>query len=220
MLTSDGFIRILNLLSVGVLVTGMLILWRRSLLSAVQIFGVQSLLLALMAVWIAFYTGAAHLYLIAFLVAAIKAVAIPVLLSRIIRRLDVYTEIEPYIGVATSLLVGAGLVVVAYFVMQPVADATNLPTHNALPLAFAMVLLGLFITVSRKKAVTQILGFLVLENGIFMLAVLATYGVPTIVEIGVFLDLFVGILIMEVLVYRINQTFESVDTHVLDELRG
>ena len=119
-----------------------------------------------------------------------------------------------------ALAICAGLVVVAFYVMAPVTASNRLPTADAIPLAFAGVLIGLFTTVNRRRALTQILGFLMLENSVFMVALLATYGVPLIVEIGVFLDVLVAVLILEVFVYRIREHFESIDVKHLGSLRG
>ena len=107
------------------------------------------------------------------------------------------------------------LTIIAFYVMTPIAASNPLPTADAMPLAFAGVLIGLFIMVNRRRAVTQILGFLMLENGIFLLALLATYGV----EMGVFLDVLVAVLIMEVFVYRIKDNFDSIDVGELGKLK-
>ncbi len=119
-----------------------------------------------------------------------------------------------------TLVICGILVIVAFYVMAPIAESNRLPTADGIPLGFAAVLIGLFTTVNRRRALTQILGFLMLENGIFMVALLATYGVPLIVEIGVFLDLLVAVLILEVFVYRIRENFDSIDVKRLGALRG
>ena len=108
----------------------------------------------------------------------------------------------------------------AFYVMAPVASSSRLPTADAVPLAFAGVLIGFFTTVNRKRAITQVLGFLMLENAIFLLALLATYGVPLIVELGVFLDVLVAVLILEIFIYRIKDNFDSIEVKHLGTLRG
>ncbi len=125
----------------------------------------------------------------------------------------------PYLATAPALLICALLVTVSFYVMAPVAESNPLPTADALPLAFAGVLVGFFIMVNRRRAVTQILGFLMLENGIFQLALLATYGVPFLVEMGVFLDVLVAVLIMEVFIYHIKDNFDSIDVGELGKLK-
>jgi hydrogenase-4 component E len=128
--------------------------------------------------------------------------------------------VAPYLGTSTTLGICAVLVVIAVYVMAPVTASNRLPTADGIPLAFAGVLIGLFTTVNRRRALTQILGFLMLENSIFMIALLATYGVPLIVEMGVFLDMLVAVLILEVFVYRIKENLDSIDVKQLGVLRG
>ena len=99
----------------------------------------------------------------------------------------------------------------AYAITRPLVLVSDLPTRGGLPLAMGLIFVGLFVIISRKKALTQIVGFLVMENGIALLAVLATYGIPLIVELGVFLDVLMGFLVMQVFVYHIHGTFESID---------
>ena len=125
----------------------------------------------------------------------------------------------PYLGTAPALIVCVLLAIIAFYVMTPIASSNPLPTADAMPLAFAGVLIGFFIMVDRRRAVTQILGFLMLENGIFLLALLTTYGVPFIVEMGVFLDVLVAVLIMEVFVYHIKDNFDSIDVGELGKLK-
>jgi hydrogenase-4 component E len=150
---------------------------------------------------------------------AVKVVAIPRVLRDMERRFGGERETRPYVNAAASVLVAALLVILAYIVMRPLVAISQLPTRGAMPLALALVFIGLFIVVSRKKALTQIIGFLMLENGVALLAVLGTYGIPLIVELGVFLDLLMGFLVMQVFVYRIHETFESIDVEQLNRLR-
>ena len=105
----------------------------------------------------------------------------------------------------------------AYVVMRPLVALSQLPTRTGMPLAMGLCFVSLFVIVSRKKALTQVIGFLMLENGIALLAVLGTYGMPLIVEVGVFLDALMGFLVMQIFVYQIHETFESID---VDQLRG
>jgi len=111
------------------------------------------------------------------------------------------------------------LVLFGYAIMRPVVAASDLPTRAGMPLAMGLVLVSLFVVVSRKKALTQVVGFLMLENGIALLAILGTYGIPLIVELGVFLDALMGFLVMQIFVYRIHETFETIDVDQLDRLR-
>jgi hydrogenase-4 component E len=140
-------------------------------------------------------------------------------LHRAVAKIGLQRFAAPYLATAPALIVCALLTIIAFYVMSPIVAANPLPTGSAMPLAFAGVLIGFFIMVNRRRAVTQILGFLMLENGIFLFALLATYGVPFIVEMGVFLDLFVAVLIMEVFIYRIKENFDSIDVGQLGQLK-
>ena len=111
------------------------------------------------------------------------------------------------------------LVLLDYVVTRPLVLASALPTRGGLPLAMGLVFVGLFVIISRKKALTQVVGFLVLENGIALLAVLGTFGIPLIVELGVFLDVLIGFLVMQVFIYHIHGTFESIDVEQLSQLK-
>ena len=142
------------------------------------------------------------------------------MLNRAVANIGMSRAAAPYLGPPAALGVCGLLVVVAFYVMAPVAESNPLPTADAIPLAFAGVLVGFFVTVNRRRALTQILGFLVLENSIFLLALLCTYGVPFIVEMGVFLDVLVAVLIMEVFTYRIKENFDSIDVDRMEALRG
>jgi hydrogenase-4 component E len=123
------------------------------------------------------------------------------------------------VNTATSLLVGGLLVLLAYVITRPLIALSQLPTRAGLPLAMGLVFVSLFVIVSRKKALTQVIGFLMLENGIALLALLGTYGIPLIVELGVFLDALMGFLVMQIFVYQIHDTFESIDVDQLKRLR-
>ncbi len=201
------------------LLFALILLWRRSLHSYISAFACQSAALAFVTSLVAWESGDFPLYFVAALLLLVKAIAIPRLLKNMERRFGGQREAQPYVNAAASVLVVALLVMVAYIVMRPLVAISDLPTRGAMPLAMALVFVGLFVVVSRKKALTQIIGFLMLENGIALLAVLGTYGVPLIVELGVFLDLLMGFLVMQVFVYRIHETFESIDVEQLSRLK-
>jgi hydrogenase-4 component E len=201
------------------LVFGLFVLWRRSLSAYVSAFAWQSAVVAGVAAMVAHFSGDHALYLVAALVFGIKAIAIPRLLTVMGRRFGGDRESHPYVNTETSVLAAGMLVLVAYSVTRPVVALSQLPTRGAIPLAMGLTFVSLFVVVSRKKALSQIIGFLMLENSIALLAVLCTYGIPLIVEIGVFLDALMGFLVMQVFVYRIHETFESLDVEQLRHLR-
>jgi len=208
-----------NLLAFLGLVVTLLIVWRQSWRGRLRLFALQSLLLAALAAVIGLFTGKAGLLAVAGIVVALKAWLIP----RVLSRIAAGTPPRPAIPGRSSgmaLLVAGALVVVAYVVMLPVTRAGDLPTEGGIPLAFAIALIGLLVTVTGRDALGHTLGFLMLENGIFGLALLATYGLPGIVEAGVFLDVLAIVLLMEGVVLEIRREHDSIEVDRLRELRG
>jgi hydrogenase-4 component E len=214
------FGKIANLLSFLFLLMSFLLIVRNSLAGQVRMFAIQSGILAALAAVVALFGGRLELFGVAAVFTIVKVIVIPNVLNRAVARIGMQRAVAPYLGTSTTLAVCAVLVVIAFTAMSPITGSDPLPTADGIPLAFAGVLIGLFTTVNRRRALTQILGFLMLENSIFMIALLATYGVPLIVEIGVFLDVLVAVLILEVFVYRIKQNFDSIDVKQLGVLRG
>src|SRR5262249_44209399 len=153
------------------------------------------------------------------LLVLVKGIAIPGLLRGMERRFPAERGLEPYVNTATSLVLAGLLVLLRYAIAPPPVAPSRLPPPAGVPLAMGLIFVSLFVLVSRKKAITQVIGFLMLENGLALLAVLGTYGVPLIVELGVFLDALLGFLVMQIFVYRIHETFESIDVERLSRLR-
>lgn len=213
------FAQLTNLGASLVLLFGVTLLWRRSLQAYVDAFRWQSLVLVLIFVVIGYFGDAPELYLVALFFLLLKVVIMPTYLGRLQRRVGSPGEIAPYVNVASSLILAGLLVLLAYAITLPLVMVSTLPTRGGMPLAMGLIFVGLFVVVTRKKALTQIVGFLVLENGIALLAVLGTYGIPLIIELGVFLDVLMGFLVMQVFVYQIHDTFESIDVDQLSELK-
>jgi hydrogenase-4 component E len=211
--------KLVNLLSFAALGLTVLLIIRIRLEGQVRAFGLQSFLLALLSALIALYSGSLDLLGVAVALVVVKVITIPRVLNRAVANIGLSRVAAPYLGTAPALMICGLLTIIAFYVMTPIAASNPLPTADAMPLAFASVLIGLFIMVNRRRAVTQILGFLMLENGIFLLALLATYGVPFIVEMGIFLDVLVAVLIMEVFVYHIKDNFDSIDVGELGKLK-
>jgi hydrogenase-4 component E len=214
------FPNLVNLLSFITLGTTFLLIVLGNLATQVRLFAVQSTVLVLLVAVVAAFTGSFELWGIALALFVLKSFYIPRVLNRAVTDIGVQVRTAPYLGTAAALLVCGLLVVVAFYVMGPIVASNPLPTAGAIPLAFAGVLIGFFITVNRRRVLTQILGFLMLENSIFQLALLTTYGVPFMVEMGVFLDVLVAALIMAVFVYRIKENFDSLDVDQLEALKG
>jgi len=208
-----------NLLAFLGLVVTLLIVWRQSWPARLRLFVAQSLLVAALASTIGVLAQRRGLLLVAAVVVVVKGWVIPRVLARIGSGAPV-RPVAPGRSSGLALLGAGALVVAAYVIMLPVTAATELPTERAIPLTFAMALIGLLLCVTGRDALGHILGFLVFENGIFGLAILATYGLPGIVEAGVFLDVLVIVLIMEAVVVQVRREHDSIDVDHLRELRG
>jgi hydrogenase-4 component E len=208
-----------NFLAFLGLVTTLLMVWRQSRPARVRLLAAQSLLLALQAVAIAAFTGRYGLLLVAVALVVVKAWWIPRTVARMGQGAPP-RPLEPGRSAGTRLLVAGVLVIGAYALMLPVTASSPLPTRGGIPLAFAMALVGLYACVTGRDVVGQILGFLMFENGIFALGLLAAYGLPGLVEAGVFLDVLVVVLVAEGLVMQIRHEHAALDVDVLRELRG
>ena len=213
------FSRLVMLASSGMLLTALIVLWRKGVPAYVSAYRWQSWLLAALTATVGFFSGDAALYWVAVGLVLLKGFAIPRLLRAMQRRFATEREIKPYVNTETSLLAASLLVLFAYLLTRPWVAVTDLPTREGLPLAIALLFVSLFIIVSRKKAITQVIGFLMLENAIALLAAVGTYGVPLLVELGVFLDALMGFLVMQIFVYHIHETFDTIDVEQLTRLR-
>jgi len=191
----------------------------------IRIFGVQSLLLAFIAATIAVFNGASHLFIAAILTLLVKAILVPILLERLVDRIEIRQETDPWINAPLSVVISGGLTLIGYIVAESfyrpehTAGAASLG-HNTLAVAISLFLIGFFAMINRRKALTQVLALLSLENGLFLATISLTYGMPLIVELGIFFDVLVAVLVLGILVYRIRESFESMDVSQMRRLRG
>ena len=211
--------QLVDLGSALLLLTCFAIVAQRRLSACVDLFALQSVFLALTATLVAFLTGIHHIYIAAALTIVIKAIVIPRILKKVIERLNVSRELVMHINVPASLLICGVLVMVAFLITQPIIPFGHLLTRDSLAIALAIVLIGFFTMIARQKAVTQMIAFLVMENGLFLGAIAATYGMPLVVELGVFFDVLVAALIAGIYTNRLQDAFDSVDTAHLRELK-
>lgn len=209
----------MQLLIAMILVSTFMILGSTRLYSCVRAFGIQSFLLACVAGIVAYSTGKDDIYIVALLTLILKAAVIPYIFLYIIREIKVTREIELYVNISPSLIIGGVLVVISYYLIRSISIISEL-SSLALSASMSLVSIGLFIMISRKKALMQMLGILIMENGLFLGAISLTYGMPLLVELGIFFDVLIGVLIMGILIFRINKTFESIDTDMLKTLIG
>lgn len=219
-MSGDLFPKLVNMLASLALGTTFLLVARGDLGGQVRLFAAQSLCIAVVAAIIAGFAHSTEIFVVAAGLVLVKVIVIPAVLNRAVVRIGLQRAVAPHLGTSAAIFVCGVLVAIAFYVMAPISSSNRLPTAEAIPIAFASVLIGAFITVIRRRALTQILGFLMLENGIVLLALLATYGVPLIVEMGVFLDVLVGVLIMEVFIYRIKENFDTIEVGEMGRLKG
>jgi hydrogenase-4 component E len=211
---------VLILCAAGMLVSAYLMVGQKALFTAIRLYGVQSLLLALVAATIAVSRGRHELFVTAAITVVLKAILIPWFLMRVIDRVGIHREIEPFLNVPTSLLVCVGLTVVGYRVSTGFPAGAPNVSHHVIGVALSMLLIGLFLMVTRKKAITQILALLTVENAVFLVAVGVTTGMPLVVEFGIAFDVILAVLILGILVHRIVDRFESMDVSRLSKLKG
>ena len=210
----------LILSAAAMLVTAYLMVGQKALFTAIRLFGLQSLLLAAIAATIAVSEGHHELLVTAALTVVLKTFLIPWFLMRVIDRIGINREIEPFLNVPASLLVCVGLTVVGYRVSTGFPEGARGVSHHLLGVALSILLIGLFLMVTRKKAITQILALLTVENAVFLVAVGVTSGMPLVVELGISFDVILAVLILGILVHRIVDRFESMDVSRLSNLKG
>lgn len=212
----------IEILAATILVTSFLIVSSRSLIFYVRLFAIQSFLLGLVAFLVAVGYAETHILIAAVLTVAVKGIVIPYALTKIINRIKVHKEIDFNINITTSLLLCALLVIVADSVAKPILEAQQVgdrAVFRVLPVSIAVMMIGMFIMIARKQAVSQIVGLLTMENGVFLSGLAITHGMPLIVEVGIFFDIFVAVLILGVFVFRINQTFDTINMDIIRRLR-
>lgn len=209
-----------NLLAGAFLLSALYAAAQRRTLAAITAYRCNSLALGLIALVVALATGARHIALAAALVLATKAVAIPALLARQVRRGRSSAATEPLLGVPGGMLVCGALVVVAFSQTRELFGAGVSILASCLPVSMASTLVGLFVMVSRREALMQVIGLVLVENAIFLAAVSLTYGMPLVVEMGVLLDLLVGVALFGMFVGRIEESQGDSDTTRLTSLKG
>lgn len=212
-------VQVLNLLAATLLLLTFAMLSQRRILSLIHLFTLHGATLVASALVVAYVTNDRHLYFSAGLTFALKVVLIPWILHKLILRLNVKWDVEPLINVPATMLVGIVLVIIAFNLAVPVAKLSSSIARGTLGIALACILLAFMMMITRSKAVPQVIGFLAMENGLFFAATAATNGMPMIVELGIALDVLVGILILGVFMFQIREQFDNLDIHNLENLK-
>jgi hydrogenase-4 component E len=212
-------LQLLNACAALMLLLSFAMLSQRRIVSLVNLYAIQGAVLAATTLLVAWRTGERHLYLSAILTIALKVVFLPWLLHRLIRRLQVYWDTEPLLNISGTMLLGLLIVVFAFALAQPITHLANTAMRDAIGIAIAVVLLAFLMMITRRKAMSQVVGFLSMENGLFFAAMSATYGMPMVVELGVALDVLVAMLVLGVFFFQIREQFDSLDLHHLESLK-
>lgn len=211
---------VLDALALCLLATGLISTLLHRLSSFITLIAVQGLLLAGCAIAVALATGELHAYLALAVTVVVKVFGVPAVLTLALRQVRQRREIEPVISHKLAFVVAVGLTLLAYLVAGPIAHAGPQTAPNALPVAVALLLLGLFTMAIRGTALTQVVGLVMSENGIYLAAVAVTRGLPLAVELGIGVDILVGVLVMGLVARQIELIFASIRTDRLKALRG
>ena len=212
-------LQLLNFCAALLLLLSFAMLAQRRIVTLVNLLAIQGSVLFVATILLAWRTGERHLYLSAALTLALKVILLPWLLHRLIRRLQVYWDTEPLLNISGTMLVGLLVVVFAFGLAQPISALANTATRSSIGIAVAVILLSFVTMITRRKAMSQVVGFLSMENGLFFGAMSATYGMPMIVEFGVALDVLVAVLVLGVFFFQIREQFDSLDLHHLESLK-
>lgn len=206
------------ILAALVLFTSFSLLAQTRIIACIHAFAWQGSLVAAATAMVALVAGQHHLYLSALITLALKAVLIPWILHRIVVKLQITREVETVVNPALVLLAAAALVAFSYYVALPVEKLSTLATRNTIAISMAVVLLGMLMMVTRRQAITQVVGFMSIENGLFFAAVVSTHGMPMVVELGIAFDLLVATVIFGVFFFQIRQSIDSLDVDRLSRL--
>ena len=208
-----------HMLAGSLVLMSFLQLYQDRLYALLNIYALHALVLALSVAWQALIQNAPHLYVTALIALVFKAIIIPVVLHRMIVRLGIHREIEKVVGVGTAMLFGMGLVALSMVVMLRATHEADPLAREDLAFALAVVLLGLLMMVTRRNVVSQVVGFMSLENGL-VLAATGAKGMPLVVEISVAFSILIAFIVIGIFLFRIRERFDTVDVQALDRFRG
>ncbi|HPU81370.1 formate hydrogenlyase [Accumulibacter sp.] len=211
--------QLINLLAAILLMLSFAMISQRRILSLIHLFTAQGATLVAATVLVGYATQQPHLYISAGITLLLKVIVIPLLLYRVITRLDVRWDVETLINIPMTMIIGIALVIFAFNLALPISKLSVSLARGTLGIALACVLLSFMMMITRSKAVPQVIGFLSMENGLFFAATSATYGMPMVVELGIALDVLVGILILGVFLFHIREQFDSLDISHLEKLK-
>ena len=213
------YAQLINLCAALLLLLAFAMLTQRRIVSLINLFAAQGFVLVISTLVVAYSTHQSHLYYSALLTLVLKVLLLPWIMHRLIRALNVRWDVEPLINIPATMLIGIVLVIFAFNLATPISQIAGTVTKSTIGIATACILLAFLMMITRRKAVSQVIGFLAMENGLFLAATSATYGMPMVVELGIALDVLVATLLFGVFFFHIRETFESLDIHHLEKLK-
>ena len=208
-----------HVLDTGVLILSFALLYQRRLFGVIKIYAMQALLLAAAAAWQAHAQDAPHLYITAAIALVFKAMVIPIALHRIILHLNIHRTLETALGIGPTMVVGVALVALSILLVLPVTAAAGALTRESLAAALSIVLLGLLMMITRRNAVSQVVGFMSLENGLILAAV-GVKGMPLVVELSIAFSVMVAFIIFGIFFFHIRERFDTLDVADIERFRG
>ncbi|MDA8083994.1 MAG: formate hydrogenlyase [Nitrospiraceae bacterium] len=208
-----------SFLAAFVLLTAFGMLAQKRISSLIHLFAWQGFLLSVNTAIVGYLANKHHLYISSVLTLSLKVVLLPYILHVLVVRLKIRREVETLVNIPMTMLIGLALVIFSYHLTAPVRELSTLITRSTLAIALATVMIGLLMMITRKHAVTQIIGFLALENGLFFAATSATYGMPLVVELGVALDVLIAAFIFGIFFFHIHTTFDSLNVEQMARLK-
>jgi len=208
--------QIINGLAALTLLISFALLAQHRMLSVLHWFAAQGILLAITAAVVAYSTGEHELYISAIMTFLLKGMLLPWMLWRAIRKLHVHREVEPLMNNGMTVVIAVGVTLFSFHIIAPIEVLSDLMTRNSMAIATACVLLSMLMMITRKKAITQVIGFLAVENSLFFAAIGATNGMPLVVEIGIAFDVLIAALIFGLFFFHINNTFDSMEIDTMN----
>ncbi|WP_417681808.1 hydrogenase-4 component E [Roseibium sp.] len=210
---------IAHLLAGGLVLVSFMMLYQDRLSALINVYALHALVLTLSVAWQAQVQHAPHLYVTAAIALGFKAIVIPLVLHRIVRRLGIHRDIETVVGIGPTMLAGMGLVALSMVVILRITPEADPLAREDLAFALSVLLLGLLVMVTRRNAVSQVIGFMSLENGL-ILAATGARGMPLVVEISVAFSIVIAFIVIGIFLFRIRERFDTVDVGALDSFRG
>ena len=208
-----------HLFAGGLVLVSVMLLYQDRMTGLINTFALHALVVSMSVAWQAFIQHAPHLYITAAIALVIKAVVIPVALRRMVVRLGIHRTIEPVVSIGLTMLAAIGLIALSIMVMLPITAQAGTLAREDLSFALSVILLGLLMMISRRNAVSQVIGFMSIEYGL-ILAATGAKGMPLVVEISVAFSILVALIVIGIFLFRIRERFETVDIHLLHEHRG